>query len=193
MKLLNKCGLDSGTDPDKTPFLQELVNDGGKTYYHLIIGLPKQAFVQETFISTGGGSFTGTDGASNTAGTITSTLTLADPQAAPGNFDSTKPGATPGAHVTAGRYTYVTGSGSSGYGSGFGGGSGSGFGGSFGDTGSSSSSPATYLYVESANSFNPNTVDWQAFRDASQNFGLPQAGNSGKSISGGGGGGFGGF
>ena len=191
------CGLGSGTDPDKTPFLQELVNDGGRTYYHMIIGLPGQAFVQETFISTGGSSFSGADSASggrtscmcswgnpegmagsgwdplrhnaqsftgiatgdptqnlirqvinspgmtqeflkdkfalkpkitqdlstnelavhfvvnmnnsnystnSTAGTITSTVTFTDPQeAALGNFNSATPGATPGAHVTAGR------------------------------------------------------------------------------------------
>lgn len=68
---------------------------------------------------------------------------------------------------------------------------GSGFGGSFGGSGRSSS-PATYNYVDSADSLTPTLVDWQAFRDASQNFGLPQAGNSGKGISSGGGG-FGGF
>lgn len=62
-------------------------------------------------------------------------------------------------------------------------------GGGFG--GGISSSTPTYTYVEGANSFNPNNVDWQAFRDASQNFGLPKAGNSGKTIRGGGG--FGGF
>lgn len=271
------CGLGSGADPDKTPFLQELVSDGGKTYYHMIIGLPGEAFVQETFISTGGSSYSGVDSASggqtscqcswgnhqgmagsgwdplrnnaqsftgiasgdptqnlirqiisspgmsqeflkdkfalkpkitqdintsevdvhfvvnmnnsnystnSVAGTVLSTLTFVDPQAVSGNFNSATPGATPGAHVTAGRYTYVMGSGSGGYGGGYGSGS-SGFGG-----GSSSSTPI-YTYVEGANSFNPNNVDWQAFRDASQNFGLPKAGNSGKTISGGGG--FGGF
>lgn len=48
------CGLGAGIDPDTTPFLQELVNDGGRTYYHMIIGLPGQAFVQETFMVLAG-------------------------------------------------------------------------------------------------------------------------------------------
>ena len=233
--------------------------------HSLIIGLPGQAFVQETFIGTGGGSFTGANSASGgqtscmcfwgnpqgmagsgwdplrnnaqaftdiatgdptqtlirqvintpgmsqeflkdkfalkpkitqdintseiamhfvvnmsnsnysastTAAIITNTLAFTDPSlAASGNFNSATPGATPGARVTAGRYTYVPGSG-----------------GGFG----SPATAATYAYVEGANSFNPNTVDWQAFRDVSQNLGLLQAGNSGKGISGGGGGGFGG-
>ena len=222
------CGLGSGTDPDKTPFLQELVNDGGRTYYHMIIGLPGQAFIQETFISTGGNLFSGADSASggrtscrcswgnpegmagsgwdplrnnaqsftgiatgdptqslirqvinspsmsqeflkdkfalkpkitqdlstnelavhfvvnmnnsnystnSTAGTVTNTLTFTDP-AALGNFNSaTDP--TPGARVTAGRYTYVAGSGSGGFGGGWGG----------WDSGGGSSTATTYTFV----------------------------------------------
>lgn len=51
------CGLRSGEDPDKTPFLQEVVSFNGRSYYHVIVGLPGQDFAQEAFIGTGGGSF----------------------------------------------------------------------------------------------------------------------------------------
>lgn len=254
------CGLGGGSDPDKTPFLQELVSEGGKTYYHLIIGLPGEPFAQETFIGTGGGSYSWADSASggqtscmcswsnlqgmsgngwdplranaqsytgnatgdpkqtlirqtisspemtheflkdkyafkpkitqdidtseltlrfiadmrnsdystdSTAGIITNTLTFKDPLAAAGNFNSMTD-ATPGAHVTAGRFKYNAGSSSW-----------------------SGSSPPTYSYVEAG--FDAAAVNWASFRDPSQNFNLPKAGNSGKSGGGGGGGGGGGW
>lgn len=41
-------------DPDKTPFLQEMVNADGVSYFHIIIGLPTDKFVQEVFIRAGG-------------------------------------------------------------------------------------------------------------------------------------------
>lgn len=41
----------NGYDPDRTPFLQETVTEGGVTYWHLIIGLnDSSAFAQEVFI-----------------------------------------------------------------------------------------------------------------------------------------------
>lgn len=45
-------------DPDKTPFLQErVVGSDGQTYYHVIIGLPTDAFSQEIFIRANGANW----------------------------------------------------------------------------------------------------------------------------------------
>lgn len=41
----------SFTDPDKTPFYQELVTDQGLSYYHVMIGDPSSAFAQEYYIA----------------------------------------------------------------------------------------------------------------------------------------------
>ena len=249
-----KCGLLAGSDPDQTPFLQELVNEGGRTYFHLIIGLPGQGFVQEVFIGTGGSSFgSGANSASggqsscmcsygdpqgmagngwdplrvnaqsftgnatgnptqvlirqlinapeitqeflkdkyalkpkitqdmvtaelatrfvadmrnsnysadSTPATVINTLTFTDPFLAMGNFNSAID-VTSSAYVTAGRYKYVSG------------------GGSFGGA------APTYSYV--GGSFNAVATNWESFRDTSQNYNLPKAGNSGKGIGGGGG------
>lgn len=58
------CGLGNAADPDTTPFLQEVINHNGRSYYHIIVGLPDQNFAQEIFIGTGGNSFSWGDSAS---------------------------------------------------------------------------------------------------------------------------------
>lgn len=79
----NNCDRDEvspGTDPDRTPFLQEALTDpNGRTYFHLIIGLPTDAFAQEVYIErqacfnnnenipcsrSGGAQFSGSNGQS---------------------------------------------------------------------------------------------------------------------------------
>jgi hypothetical protein len=41
----------SFSDPDKTPFYQELVNDQGLSYYHVLIGAPGDEMSQEYYIA----------------------------------------------------------------------------------------------------------------------------------------------
>lgn len=48
----------SAVDPDRTPFLQEIVRGtDGNNYYHVIVGLPDTGFAQETFIRANGSNW----------------------------------------------------------------------------------------------------------------------------------------
>jgi hypothetical protein len=50
-------GMGGGNDPDKTPFLQEIVSEGGINYFHVITGLNgTSSFAQEVFIRIQGGT-----------------------------------------------------------------------------------------------------------------------------------------
>ncbi|MFZ5594637.1 MAG: hypothetical protein ACOY4D_10370 [Pseudomonadota bacterium] len=50
-------GMGGGNDPDKTPFLQEIVSDGTYDYFHVITGLNgASSFAQEVFIRIQPGS-----------------------------------------------------------------------------------------------------------------------------------------
>ena len=53
---LDQCKNHIGPSVDKTPFLQEIVSDPGGTgnYYHVIVGLPGDSFVQESYIKVSG-------------------------------------------------------------------------------------------------------------------------------------------
>jgi hypothetical protein len=55
------CGHGGGSDPDKTPFLQELVRDAdNRSFYHVIIGDPDSGgFVQEVYIQASGARWRG--------------------------------------------------------------------------------------------------------------------------------------
>jgi len=65
------CGHGGGSDPDTTPFLQELVTgDDGFSYFHVIIGDPAHdpgggGFAQEVYIRAGGASWQGGQGSSS--------------------------------------------------------------------------------------------------------------------------------
>lgn len=48
----------SAADPDRTPFLQEIVRGpDGNNYFHVIVGLPTSGFAQETYIRANGASW----------------------------------------------------------------------------------------------------------------------------------------
>jgi len=66
------CTLGIGSDPDKTPFIQERVRaPDGQVYYHLLIGDPNnpnqagKTFGVDVFVKAGGDSFTAAQGSSS--------------------------------------------------------------------------------------------------------------------------------
>jgi hypothetical protein len=61
------CGHGSGSDPDKTPFLQELVRDAdNRSFYHVIIGDPNSGgFAQEVYIQASGATWQGGTGSAS--------------------------------------------------------------------------------------------------------------------------------
>lgn len=61
------CGHGGGSDPDKTPFLQEIVRGtDNRNYYHVIVGDPKSGgFAQEVYIQASGASWQGGTGSAS--------------------------------------------------------------------------------------------------------------------------------
>lgn len=60
------CGHGGGSDPDKTPFLQEIVRGAdNRNYYHVIVGDPDSGFAQEVFIMASGRSWQGGTGSAS--------------------------------------------------------------------------------------------------------------------------------
>ncbi len=66
-----QCASGGSADPDQTPFLQERVlGDDGQPYYHTLIGLPGDDFLQETYIRRGLGGAWQNDGAGTSSGGV---------------------------------------------------------------------------------------------------------------------------
>lgn len=75
------CGHGGGSDPDKTPFLQEIVRGSdNRNYYHVIVGDPDSGFAQEVFIMASGRSWQG--GMGSASGGIAFTANSQSPLAA---------------------------------------------------------------------------------------------------------------
>lgn len=89
------CSSHASQNADTTPFLQEIVSDPGGTgsYYHVIVGLPGDTFVQESYIKVSGSYITNNQFSSASAGAVGFGGNNTDPLRNDASFSGTGTGA----------------------------------------------------------------------------------------------------